>query len=626
MLGLALFGGIGIAAAERSRYGTQILELNHGVGSIDSPDIIQQLQDWVNSERTPLEYTGIAFTAFAIFYLLKTYFVDIPSPEDYHKARSALIQLIKTYEVMSTRWIHRLGVIDEAESAEAEYTFLRRQDELQTSLSALLHTLQKNKSKLKQADGDCCEYFADFMFGWLKVFRQCSPKPLEDPHIILSDADVPQVERLGSMTEIAGYIGQRLQDKPVSFVATEMEEFRTKHMQRTETLIGGDSRKSRSWLALKCGGIGITSRTRSGGRAPFPLVADCLCIKMEMLSAWHCRLLLFLIFGLSILLLLLGTGDKWVSIIAGVGVVVILAILFFFVNSIDEHARLVWDAKKMETEMQEAERELTRIETTVDQMAKVLDLWRYQTLPRLELYNWVLDVLVASLPQGRDAIKSIAEQMKYVEQVYGNVDLWTGPTAVPVGWMKAAAKQLADSALPLQETTKAKDPVYSTKLGLDSHFAIVTIVVLAAHNLPDMDEGKHDLTDAFVVVKVGKEHRRTKTISDNLNPRWADEKFILTSTGIDRVIKMEVYDDDGDEKKTRDLFEAIGFVEVPFRAKPGEWVWRKERLQHTHGSRTSGQKNIGDLEFRFHFAQTMQDCAMMNNTQDEAPGFARTRS
>eukprot|EP00667_Euglena_gracilis_P010995 EG_transcript_11214 len=57
-----------------------------------------------------------------------------------------------------------------------------------------------------------------------------------------------------------------------------------------------------------------------------------------------------------------------------------------------------------------------------------------------------------------------------------------------------------------------------------------------------MDKGKGNLTDAYVQVEYGGQKQKTRTIKDDLNPRW--EQTLTFPLGSDPDITLKVYDDD----------------------------------------------------------------------------------
>ena len=61
----------------------------------------------------------------------------------------------------------------------------------------------------------------------------------------------------------------------------------------------------------------------------------------------------------------------------------------------------------------------------------------------------------------------------------------------------------------------------------------LAITIVSCANLTDLDSsGSHNLSDPYVMVKVGQEKKFTKTISDDLNPIFPEE----TSTFLFEVL------------------------------------------------------------------------------------------
>eukprot|EP01012_Entosiphon_sulcatum_P027970 TRINITY_DN33787_c0_g1_i1.p1 TRINITY_DN33787_c0_g1~~TRINITY_DN33787_c0_g1_i1.p1 ORF type:complete len:282 (-),score=30.36 TRINITY_DN33787_c0_g1_i1:17-826(-) len=53
---------------------------------------------------------------------------------------------------------------------------------------------------------------------------------------------------------------------------------------------------------------------------------------------------------------------------------------------------------------------------------------------------------------------------------------------------------------------------------------MLTVTVISASNLKDVDSVGGGLTDAYVKLTVGQQMQRTKTVNNNLNPQW-NERF-----------------------------------------------------------------------------------------------------
>eukprot|EP00929_Paragymnodinium_shiwhaense_P092974 TRINITY_DN5300_c1_g3_i1.p1 TRINITY_DN5300_c1_g3~~TRINITY_DN5300_c1_g3_i1.p1 ORF type:complete len:2162 (-),score=437.98 TRINITY_DN5300_c1_g3_i1:113-6598(-) len=99
--------------------------------------------------------------------------------------------------------------------------------------------------------------------------------------------------------------------------------------------------------------------------------------------------------------------------------------------------------------------------------------------------------------------------------------------------------------------------------------------ILAAHDLKNTDTGlMGDVSDPYVVVRVGKEEHKTSTINNNLNPVWNEcNLFTLSVREVDATLELIVMN----ENVFRN--DAIGRLSVPLRhVTKDAWQKFKERL------------------------------------------------
>merc|ERR1712037_659851 len=79
----------------------------------------------------------------------------------------------------------------------------------------------------------------------------------------------------------------------------------------------------------------------------------------------------------------------------------------------------------------------------------------------------------------------------------------------------------------IQARTKMATPELTFKCELQKDGQLAITIVSCA-NLTDLDSsGSHNLSDPYVMVKVGQEKKFTKTISDDLNPIFPEETSIF---------------------------------------------------------------------------------------------------
>lgn len=81
------------------------------------------------------------------------------------------------------------------------------------------------------------------------------------------------------------------------------------------------------------------------------------------------------------------------------------------------------------------------------------------------------------------------------------------------------------------------------------NIGIISVRIIAAYNLVNMDTGLFgDVSDPYVTMRLktqsDKQRKRTKTINNDLNPRWNSSPFLFPIHSPNEDLLLEVYDDD----------------------------------------------------------------------------------
>lgn len=129
------------------------------------------------------------------------------------------------------------------------------------------------------------------------------------------------------------------------------------------------------------------------------------------------------------------------------------------------------------------------------------------------------------------------------------------------------------------------------RLLLDS-MSMLHLHVKGACDLMNLDTGLlGDVSDPYVVAKVGKVQKKTSVIDDNLNPVWHDSnEFTFRVADEDAQLELEVFN----ANIVKD--DSLGLTNVDLRrVQPQQWVAFKEKLR-------GGGK--GELEFSVFFQPT----------------------
>jgi len=136
----------------------------------------------------------------------------------------------------------------------------------------------------------------------------------------------------------------------------------------------------------------------------------------------------------------------------------------------------------------------------------------------------------------------------------------------------------------------------SEQVDHDAQAGTLHIIVLSASGLMNKDTGMFgDLSDPFVVVKVGKQEHKTPVIKDSLNPVWDKGNQFTFKVGQNGgTLEFEVFN-------SNKLFahNSLGSAKVDLRGLPPNQRQRKREKLHNGGG--------GELEFETYLEFSMSD-------------------
>jgi len=145
--------------------------------------------------------------------------------------------------------------------------------------------------------------------------------------------------------------------------------------------------------------------------------------------------------------------------------------------------------------------------------------------------------------------------------------------------------------------------------------AYLYVRVNSAYNLRNTDTGLFgDKSDPYVVVRVGRQEKKTQTINNDLNPVWNSEVFSFSILEQDRLLELIVMN----SNMMKD--DCIGKLGIDLnRLESGPWHQKRERLQDANSR--GGQ---GEIEYDIRIDRlTPQPMQSTNGAQQQRPPSPR---
>ncbi|CAE8602086.1 unnamed protein product [Polarella glacialis] len=171
--------------------------------------------------------------------------------------------------------------------------------------------------------------------------------------------------------------------------------------------------------------------------------------------------------------------------------------------------------------------------------------------------------------------------MRYFEAAHAEQPRHPGLTSQPPLSLTLQASR-PYARLPLPEAPGSVPPALTG--------GTLFLVIHAGHNLMNSDTGLlGDVSDPYVVVRLGQQEHTTPVINNDLNPVWSDSnQFTLAVSSGDKLLDLEVMNSNVFRS------DGLGRTSLDFRAlPPGIWHRRRELLKD------GGQ---GELEYDVHWA------------------------
>eukprot|EP00933_Yihiella_yeosuensis_P050967 TRINITY_DN48780_c0_g1_i1.p1 TRINITY_DN48780_c0_g1~~TRINITY_DN48780_c0_g1_i1.p1 ORF type:complete len:568 (-),score=109.34 TRINITY_DN48780_c0_g1_i1:78-1781(-) len=300
------------------------------------------------------------------------------------------------------------------------------------------------------------ENFRNFVLLWLKVFKECSTSPVDEPFIVVAEEELTE-KNCGSALEVAELVGKNLKTHPIKLVSDHVEKDKEKislwrkgmrtasgiqkgmmQMARLKSIEedaeDGTSKLTSEfssftedelrWLRFGCTGFGVTV---SDDGDNFPISIAFGFGRLTLLSSEHNMLLLSFFFGVAIMIIEVLNFDNYRGILeANLGVCLTcqLFILYDFI-SIDAVQRWEAEIKECTRAKDELEEKRNKVLDFYGKALLLSDLWLHCTLPRLTMMKNFGEMLEEAEPSHfLGTLKDTTAKFKALEESLPALDVW----------------------------------------------------------------------------------------------------------------------------------------------------------------------------------------------------------
>lgn len=485
----------------------------------------------------------------------------------------------------------------------------------------MVHKMQRvsEHTDLERHGSLMVEPFRTFTKIWLEAFQECSLDPENKPTILCPSNKLNEAR---SVASIAAVVAKEAPGKLPNFSKSDgsraQELLQQVERDKEETHLCSHT----SLVAFVCSCYVFWERWDK--EYPYPGYLNIFFLRILVISWWHMVLMFSSVAGVGLAVHLHRSLAHVTAVCVDIALVFV-AVLIALEPTLSDSLRLDRELKEVERQQQDVEEIKHNFQVWVDEYNKVTNLWRYQTMNKLDLVEAIWGIL--DFPKKIDqsiersirlTLKTLNKKLQATLDGMGSASMYLDPTDQEdeIQHMENASKQMRTSIDRISEAA-AQQNLADVELYLDNFFTMLIVYIDQASDLPNKDGGvffdrKGDLTDAYVLLRAGKVRRRdaprTKTIQDSLNPSWEEEFYLEVPIDV-KVLTLEVFDDDEDQWVGAKR-EGVGYLNVEFRHTTGQWVQKSDRLL----SFPHGEEMDAKINFQYFFATSLQELSRLDDS------------
>jgi len=323
-------------------------------------------------------------------------------------------QFQKAHDAFTGSTVQTLNALSESVALIAERSFEGKR----RHFLKLVRRIRDHPDRVGSSS-ECAPAFKQLVSEWLEVFREC------DLRLALSTEGAEELAEASTVDRVAVVACERLESTSAAEITRELESFMGPLTQQ---------------------GVKALENTALKGEA-FPLAVGCgERVSFTLLSVSHAAGLFVVLLGLA-LAGIQAVRQLWLA----AAVFCADACLFFVVlryDKIDKMFRLEGDVRRLRLQSRAARRRLEQVSAFHKKAEAVTHLWLHRTMPQLEIFGGLFDLLWGPLAGSAEVTKFpvLAEKLAQMRGGLGPLRTWCGEHAMHVDKMQEIAGTLCDCA------------------------------------------------------------------------------------------------------------------------------------------------------------------------------------
>jgi len=328
-------------------------------------------------------------------------------------------QFQKAYDAFTGSTVQTLNALSESVALIAERSFEGKR----RHFLKLVRRIRDHPERVGSSS-ECAPAFRQLVSEWLAVFEECDLRKATS-----SEEEVEEELAEGSTVDrVAVLACERLESMSAAEVARELESFMGPLTQQGV--------KALEDTAVKSGAFPLTVTVGCGGWLCFTLI-----------SVSHATGLCVVLLGLVLAGVEAVVQQVWLAAAVFCADACLFGVLLRY-DKIDKMCRIEGEVRRLRLQSRAARRRHEQVGAFHQKVQAVTHLWLHRTMPQLEIFGGLFDLLWGPLAGLADValFPDLAERLARMRNGLGPLGSWCGTEAFHVDDLQETASRLCDCA------------------------------------------------------------------------------------------------------------------------------------------------------------------------------------